>query len=57
MTRIPGQDVLTYDSYTGEMQEGRRVLQMEIDDDEADRIEPIIEFVKRKGLHLKMLGK
>ena len=55
--RLPWQDVSAYASYTGEMQEGRRVLKLEIDDDEADKLEPIIDYVKKKGLHTKMLGK
>ena len=55
--RLPGQDVSAYDSYTGEIQEGRRVLQLEIDDTEADRLDPIIDYVKKKRLHTKMLGK
>ena len=27
-----------YDSYTGKTQEGRRVLQLEIDDDKVERV-------------------
>ena len=54
--RLPGVDTSIFDKYTGEMQEGRRCLQLEIDDDEAASLEPVVEYAKKEGLHLKMLG-
>ena len=56
MPRLPGVDTSIFDKYTGEMQEGRRCLQLEIDDDEAASLEPVVEYAKKEGLHLKMLG-
>ena len=29
---------------------------MEIDDDETANLEPVVEYTKKEGLHLKMLG-